>query len=367
MTHLHFGTLEPAAPPEGPHMIARLICLVGVAVACTLGAGCGKTDSARPAPAPAPAALPIAAAPAKELDTPVRIVTWNVKEMFRPIQAEYRQTGLARFAEELQPDLLLLQEVVSREVVEKLRDAMKLPAPHLACSNFVHNTEDHAAFEVAIVSKFPLSEVIEYDPMPDGQSDGPPEQKLSPPGGLGLAPLDPAEPLRGFLWARIDALKLTVCVVHLKSSRGGAGAEDRKNAEKREWVMAAVAARVNDDRRRWPDYTCLVAGDFNVGCHDVSKNGRDLAIDDFGAETGLDRYDETHALLSDGLVGGLRMKNLALGIQEGTFVGGFEKAGPIDNIYVVGPAADRFAPASKSDRAYASDHYPVWTVLAPAG
>ena len=135
---------------------------VSIVLVSLLAVGCGKVESrpaAKPAAKPAtpsaktakPAPVQVAAAPARPetsappnprataLDSlqPVRIITWNVKEMFRPIQAEYRTTGFTRFAEELQPDILLVEEVVSPEVVAKLRDVMKLDAKHLACSHFV--------------------------------------------------------------------------------------------------------------------------------------------------------------------------------------------------------------------------------------
>jgi hypothetical protein len=159
-------------------------------------------------------------------------------------------------------------------------------------------------------------------------------------------------------------LKLTVIGVHLKSARGADGDEDVSNAVQREFVAAAVADSVAQDRRLYPDYTCIVAGDFNVG-HSDKKNGRSLARDDVDpAVAGYDGYDDTHALLRDGLVG-LRMRNLAGGLTASSFPA-FPST-PIDNIYADGPAAARFSEAVMEPETYGSDHRPIHAAFRPDG
>lgn len=389
--------------------LVRRIAAVGLSAMFLVGVGCQKetvpkkktaakktsspNSAAKPAPSTKPAATPIADMPAATppksgptgqppasasrdssasrstsvappSDGSLRVVTWNVREAFTVKDMQKRAQELRDMATDLRPDVLLLEEVTSIEVVQKIGELMGLGDYYAACSNFVSNTEDHAAFEVGLLSRFPIDEQIEFDPVPDRFSFAGKEQPLLVPPGLHVARINKDEPPRGFLWCRIDAVKLCVSVVHLKSSRGDAGSGDRENAAKRETVAAAVAMRVVQDQKQHPGYTDIVGGDFNVGRTDAAKNGRDLDEDHFGVADPGDRYDETHALLSLGLVQGLRMRNLSDSISESTYVG-FEGAGPIDNLYAVGAAAKKFAPAKKSKRAYGSDHFPVSSELPP--
>jgi hypothetical protein len=211
-----------------------------------------------------------------------------------------------------------------------------------------------------VLSRYPITQVVEYDPSPDNGANpaDPPESPTLPLAKLGMqSPIDTAG-ARGFLWVRIDALRLTVVGVHLKSSRGENGADDVANAERREFVAAAVADSVAQDLRLFPNYTCVVGGDFNVG-HSDPKNGRDLRRDDLETTSTSDGYDETHAMLRDGLLG-IKMRNLVEAIRDTTFPG--IRSTPIDNLYVLGAEADRFAPATLELETFGSDHRSVYSV-----
>ncbi len=116
-----------------------------------------------------------------------------------------------------------------------------------------------------------------------------------------------------------------------------------------------------EDIGLFPGYSFIVAGDFNVGHSDAGKNGTDLTADCCYNCTGKDRYDETHALLSSGLVSGLKMKNLTLPITTSTFPS--YPGSPIDNIYVEGADRANFSDTQKGTSKYGSNHLPVWTVL----
>lgn len=293
----------------------------------------------------------------------ITIVTWNARELFSIEHVDRRADDLRAFARDIQPDLLLLQEVISLDVVKRVRDVMGLRGYYIACSDFDPSDRPHpSAFEVAIISRSPLTQVIEYDPFPDERRPGmgdPPELPLLPLLKIGIEPINVG---RGFLWAWIDEWQMTVYVAHLKSSLGLVGLEDAPNARKRELVAAAMAKGVLKDKRFFPDHAHVVAGDFNVGHSDSAKDGVDLfnnCYEDCG--DGEDRYDATHALLREGLVGGLRMTNLTESITTSTFP--TFPGTPIDNIYVAGPRRDRFSPAHKpeNDETYGSDHTPVWT------
>jgi len=293
----------------------------------------------------------------------IRIATWNVHEGFSAESLAARSADLRGFAGRIRPDVLVCQEVVSHPAVAAVRDGMGLTGYHAACSNFAPDDRpDFSDFEVGILSRYPISQAIEYDLVPDGNSGrgDPIELPILPQPKLGLPMPKDIGGLRGFLWVRIDALKLTVIGVHLKSSRGDDGAADVPNSVLREFVAAAVADSVAQDRRLYPDYTCIVAGDFNVG-HSDPKNGRNLARDDVDPQVaGYDGYDDTHALLGDGLVG-LRMRNLTGGLTASSFPA--FRSTPIDNIYADGPAAARFSEAVMEPETYGSDHRPVYAAL----
>lgn len=160
---------------------------------------------------------------------------------------------------------------------------------------------------------------------------------------------------RGFLWARIDDQKLTICLTHLKSSASG---DEAENAMKREYVAAAMVLPVLEDQEAFPGYSYMVAGDLNVGETDAKKNGSDLDMDVFTGEG--DRYDDTHALLRGGLVKGLKMRSLTKDVGETYNDPKYAGSGPIDCIYL--PGEDRLSPATKTTETFGSDHFGVWTV-----
>ena len=86
--------------------------------------------------------------------------------------------------------------------------------------------------------------------------------------------------------------------------------------------------------------------------------------DSYSTTGNAGKYDETHALLSGGLVGGLKMKNITLGITDSTFPR--YPGSPIDNMYIAGQdmavVDTQFRAAQKSNNTFGSDHVPVWTV-----
>ncbi len=292
----------------------------------------------------------------------VRIVTWNVKDCMKVADVEQRANDFKTAFEELQPEILLIQEVTSQAVVERIAKKMGLDLNiwSIAVSDFAQSDGAHrGAFEVAIISKFPFTQVIEYDPSPDNSGDDPEELSLDPVAKIGIRDVRTS---RGFLWANIADINLTIFVVHLKSSLGRTGLRDASNAEKRELVTAAVAVGVLEDLQFFPGYAHLVAGDFNVGCDDDKKNGSDLKVDCFAIDCDADRYDETHALLGAGLVGDLRMTNVVLPFATTSTFPSFGGS-PIDNIYVTGPLSRRFRDTKIIEKTFNSDHRPVLTVF----
>jgi endonuclease/exonuclease/phosphatase family metal-dependent hydrolase len=301
---------------------------------------------------------------------PLRIATWNCEAMFSVRDVQQRSTDLREFARAVKPDILMLQEVTSQSVVEAMRDVMELKGKDgkpawVICSDFIQNDQDeYSSLEVAVISRFPWDEVIEYDPTPDNSINRgePPERRLIPP-----AVLNPPRRLnqRGYLCVRFDEFHLEVITTHLKSSRGQYGQQDLSNAQLREYITGGIAEHIALDSKEHPNFTYIVGGDFNVGVDDREKNGVKLDVEGFnGGRDGVDPYDETHALLSGGLIRGLRMRALAKGAGQsfvGPGSGKFARAGAIDNLYTSGPLSTKFTPAVRARASFGSDHLPMMT------
>ena len=289
----------------------------------------------------------------------VRIVTWNVKDIFQVSDVQARANDFDQAGSTLQPDILIIQEITSQAEAEAIADAMGLFRYYVTTSEFVGGDSDtRSGFEVGVISKFPIAESVEFDPSPGGNGAGEPlEVPLRTLSEFGV-PNDGTA--RGVLWVRIDEPKILINAVHLKSSVGRVGNSDLANARKRERVVAAIAEQVHYDSAKFSDYAIVVAGDFNVGHSDPAKVGTNLGNDcASGCGPGDDGYDDTHALLGGGLIYGLQMVNLALPITTTTFPG---FAGtPIDNIYVDALHAGQFTNAVKSSSTFSSDHTPLTT------
>ncbi len=290
----------------------------------------------------------------------VIIATWNMNDMLTHSEVTRRKDSLKAFAEKVRPDILCVQEVVSYGILKNIAVTMGFKDYHVACSDFFQSDGAHrGAFEVGVISKYPFGQVIEYDPSPDNKNkEGEPiESVIRPMLKLGVKKV---ECKRGYLWVSIPAVRLTISVVHLKSSFGRTARADSINAAKREFVTGAVALGVIEDVHFFPGYSYVVAGDFNVGHSDASKNGSDLKSDCYADCGGADLYDDTHAILYAGIAGGLSMTNLTGHITESTT--STISGSPVDNIYVYGGYEDHFTGARKINKTYGSDHVPVWTV-----
>ncbi len=281
----------------------------------------------------------------------IRIVLWNSERMFDVDTVQRRAADLREFADSYpDADIIVLDEVTSLEVVAAIRDRLGLTGYHVACSDFAQ--DDHDTFnslEVGIISRFPLTDVLEYDPSPDNtQAVGEPAER--PLVNIGLPGLADAMPSRGYLVARVPHLGLTVLATHLKSARGQTGQADLENAQQREFVAASMARFVSSTLREDPAATVLVAGDMNVGETDRAKVGYRLEEDCFEPGAG-DLYDDTGAIFSAGLVDGLHMASLTAALGQETFDSvGFAGAGPIDRMYVAGGQASDFTLAAQALR-----------------
>ncbi|MFH5806424.1 endonuclease/exonuclease/phosphatase family protein [Alienimonas sp. DA493] len=361
-------------------------------VLAVIAVGCSPAPEPESTPAPAPAETrPEDPLPADPMPTPteanptpanmtpatdappafaaddVTVVTWNSGPIFSVADAEARAADFAALAADVGPDVVLLQEITSREVAESVAASMGLPTgpEHVVVSDFNPNDDaEYSSLEVAILSRYPLTNAVEFDRGTDGNSRPgyPPERKLERVDLEGIADVGVG---RGFLAANAPGLGAAFVVTHLKSSGGRSGDADRDNARKREIVAAAMAEYVVEEMKADPDLTVVVGGDFNVGETDAAKNGRDLADDR------TDGYDDTHALMAGGLVDGLRLRSLTRETGntyddtpgDGRFP--YPGVGAIDVLYVGGAAEDRFETASRGGDTFGSDHYPVRATMRP--
>jgi endonuclease/exonuclease/phosphatase family metal-dependent hydrolase len=289
-----------------------------------------------------------------------RIVLWNAQGLFSVNAVNTtRATDLQDFGNHFSDaDIVILDEITSLAVVNAVRDKMGFTGFHTACSDFSQNDDNQfGSLEVGIISRFPLTNVLEFDQTTDntGQPGEPAEQQLVVPIVPGIASVNTA---RGFLTADVPALGLTIAATHLKSSRGASpGLADHSNAQKREAVAAAMARFVATKRTSDTNSTVLVAGDLNIGETDKKKIGFNLNDDFTGSGN---TYDETHAIFSAGLIDGLHMTSLTKGIGSETYDDPqFAGSGPIDCIYVVGHQAGDFTIAKKTTETFGSDHFSV--------
>jgi exonuclease III len=295
-------------------------------------------------------------------DEALVISTWNVGLLDRSVA----DLNLDGFAAEIDADILVLNEIKTLADLQAIQAALDREEDFSAISSFETGSGN---LEVGLISRFPITDVVEFDRSPENNQVSPQQRRLERVNLPGIADVGVG---RGFLVAHIPSQNVVVIVTHLKSSQGRTGSDDLANAQKRELVAAAIADHVNELIEAFPLATLFVLGDFNVGVTDVNKNGTDLRSDATSGDG--DKYDDTHALLKDGLVDELRMIPLAQGL-DGTFVGDdnepdFPGAGAIDVIYVIGPGASWFQAASRATDRFGSDHLAVFTSTAaspPAG
>lgn len=195
------------------------------------------------------APAPGAPAPAR----PLRVATWNVENFFDryddpwhedevthpPYTGEVRQKRLAEVIHRLDADVLCLQEVEHRFLLEDF------VARHLADMGYevvLVEGNDGRGIDVALLSRLPVGPVTSYRHLRFRDRDGR-EQRFR----------------RDLLRVRIGPpLEADVYVLHLKSQHGGEDADKVRLAEAR---AAAGVLRAELDRD--PDYRALVAGDFN--------------------------------------------------------------------------------------------------------
>lgn len=344
----------------------------------------------------------------------LRIVTWNASPAL-PEGLETRLDDFEALADALNPDILVLVEIGGGAEAKMIADALGWETYHAVASNWARaETNVFFALEAAIISKVPIEQAIEYDASPDGHHEvfteagvivgKVREEELTTAGIAGFGqPL--ARTDRGTLRVDLEG-GLSLFPLHLKSNRNsvcsglsdtirfldanefdvpdalteareegfaGTTREHRRNAEKRERVMAATArlAAAADAEGRLP----VIAGDLNTA-FEPGKYGTKVADCDlqafacraapFPAEacTNGDGFDDTLGMLTSGLIDELSWQVLSEGLGRTYDDTRFADLA-IDHVAVPLDAADAFTIATKAESTFGSDHYPIVTVYSP--
>lgn len=285
----------------------------------------------------------------------IRITTWNIAGT----HFDGRGEEFSRFGKRFHGDLLFIQELLSAEQMRQFQNTTHLGDMNARISDFSEDNvgSPYSRLEVGVLSPHPIGRVIEYDLFLDDDNDA--NDRLLPSPEWLPAHVADVGAERGFLWVELPEKALVAVCVHLKSSSGRNGVDDFENASKRERVVAAVAHTIAVHKRQNPDWSYVVAGDFNVAAADAKKVGYDL--DHVCGSAPCMAYDQTHAILRGGYADGVAMRHLTEGLGH-TYVDHeprFADA-PIDVIYVAGPLFEGANEAvARRLPAFGSDHYPV--------
>ncbi|MEM6883556.1 MAG: endonuclease/exonuclease/phosphatase family protein [Verrucomicrobiota bacterium] len=208
----------------------------------------------------------------------IRICNWNIewfpagRRDMQELNVNYQVAAVAGILNELQPDIVLAQEIRNLPVLRLLNRNLNPPGmSHLAISFFYkENTAQEqenarrGGQECAILSRYPWSSIREVD---FGTFEG------------------STRPARGWLYASFEIGEHTIHVYngHLKSNFGADNPKDRaRNIAKR---LAAIEELKDDlDRLNLDPYRdkIILAGDFNS----------DFFSKDFADEKMFDELDE---------------------------------------------------------------------------
>lgn len=342
----------------------------------------------------------------------LNIVSWNMQATLKE-GLQKRLSDFSLIADELNPDVLILIEVAGRDEVELIAKEIGWKKYNVAISNWgVLRSSVYSALEVAVISKISFEKVVEFDASPDGvhevfNQDGIvlgkiSEELFSSEGIQGFG--DPlAKTDRGTM--RVDLINgLSIFPVHLKSNNNGVcsslnstikflkknnfnvepdledaylnGLEsavvvDIRNAKKRERVMAATAKLATEALNN--GRIAIIAGDFNTSFEKGKYGGKisDCDVQPHSCKRGPfpanactngDGFDDTLGMLVEGLI--LKQKWKVLSEKLGkTYKGNVFADLAIDHIAVSIEHSKYFTAATKSEKRYGSDHYPIFTTF----
>ena len=223
----------------------------------------------------------------------ITIGTYNVKNLFdqcdvrpgtrTPVKSDRSKDALAENITRTNADVVTLQECSSKKTLDNFMKSRGLDKvyPHVA---FVQGN-DQRGINVAIISKFPITEVVSHAdarfPMADGSGE---ECMFS----------------RDLLRADLDidgkpGADFTVYTTHLKSRRPAAPGEISADT-KRLSEGRAVRDIVEKEMKEVPGRMFVLTGDFNDGTHNASvqavlhpQNGGEEWVDSLAGKPDSER------------------------------------------------------------------------------
>ncbi|MDP7061945.1 MAG: endonuclease/exonuclease/phosphatase family protein [Planctomycetota bacterium] len=183
----------------------------------------------------------------------VRVVSWNIENFFDELDdpftndevtnpsfvAPERQQRVSDAIHAMNPDVLCLQEVENRALLEKFNNAY---LSDLGYQVVLFEGNDKRGIDVALLSRLPIESVTSYRHLRFQDAEGR-EQKFR----------------RDLLRVRIGGkLNADAYIVHLKSQHGGKNADVIRTSEARA-AANIIAAEMAVDA----DYRGFICGDFN--------------------------------------------------------------------------------------------------------
>ena len=319
----------------------------------------------------------------------VRIAVWDADLLPDGSPLRARGDAPAKFGEVIDPDVLILYNVPTFAALLKLRDALRLSGYTAAMSNFFCDGMGDGPkwpLEVAILSRFPIDQAIEFDP-PTNQfescasrgpsTEGPvvaSHRTLEIPKKLGLrwpvvggSAKKPGHPLPGpgYLVVRIDSARVVVGGIRVGLASEYPNADPRAVNAMRQALTASLGAWIWKERNGPGDDHFLAAGDFGVDTGEFLAAGVPLP------GNADNNFDGADTILTQGVIGGgpaaqgghddgqtgLRMANLTRALVVQT-VG--SEAGPHSGrIYLWSHRPGVFGLARRGQDSYGSHGYPL--------
>lgn len=204
-----------------------------------------------------PQPLSLNMAVARPVGDRIRICSYNAENFCdgindgtnaTPAMAEKHAHGVASLLDEINPDIVVLEEMENIVALKRLNDALKTPYPIAFITRFASSWGEEQKLNIAVLSRVPLAGLRELD---FGMFKG----RGRPPRGM-----------LNFFVELGQGRRLLVYGVHLKSNFG-----DRvKNEFQRLSAMKILRADADGMLSRYPqnEWEVLVMGDTNVDPED---------------------------------------------------------------------------------------------------
>ena len=246
----------------------------------------------------------------------VRVAVWDADLMPGGRPLSVRGHALAGFGDAVNPDVLVVYDVPDFAMLLKLRTALHLYGYSAVMSNFFcAGTVKGQTWpaEIAILSRYPIDEAIQFDPPTDQLkdcarpapfTDGPvaaSHRRLKVPQNFAPSwPRARGRPLPGpgFLTARIDSARVVVVGVRVARPAENPHAPGPAINAMRQAITASLGAWIWHEKDLREDDHFLAAGDFGVG------EGTALPAGNLAPGNADDGIDGAASILTQGVING---------------------------------------------------------------